>query len=347
LPRGSDQQHAHPRDYRSWLAALLAAALSSCAISPEGDASRIYANPVLERDFADPAVLRDADGWFYAYATQSHSADAVWNVQVARSRDLVRWEHLGEALPGRPHWAATKRAIWAPHVIRDAGRRRYVMYYSAEPDHAKGKCLAVATADAPAGPFADAGAPLLCGESIEHIDPMAFDDPQTGKRLLYWGSGRKPIRVQELAEDRLGFLPGSAPLEILFPGGDGYRSLIEGAWVTFRDGTYFLFYSGDRCCSREPRYAVMVARSTSALGPFEERPEPILEAGNGWLAPGHNSVATDDEGNDWMLYHAIREAPARLLLLDRIEYREGWPRIAGDRPSTSAAEPVIKGPGAP
>ena len=57
---------------------------------------------------------------------------------------------------------------------------------------------------------------------------------------------------------------GSAPLDVLFPGGDGYRSLIEGAWVIYRDGTYFLFYSGDRCCSREPRYAVMVARSKSA-----------------------------------------------------------------------------------
>jgi arabinan endo-1,5-alpha-L-arabinosidase len=337
LTRGSDQQHAHRRNYRRCLIALLAAALASCAVGPTADAPRTYVNPVVERDFPDPAVLRDPDGWFYAYATQSHSAGALWNVQVARSRDLVRWEHLGDALPEKPRWATVKREFWAPHVIRDAARRRYVMYYSAEPDSAKGKCLAVATAAAPAGPFADTGAPLLCGEGIEHIDPMAFDDPRTGRRLLYWGSGRKPIRVQELTDDRLAFLPGSTPLDVLSPGGEGYRSLIEGAWVIVRDGTYFLFYSGDRCCSREPRYAVMVARSASALGPFEERSEPILEAGNGWLAPGHNSIVTDDAGNDWMLYHAIREAPARLMLLDRIEYRDGWPRVAGDRPSDAPA----------
>jgi arabinan endo-1,5-alpha-L-arabinosidase len=41
------------------------------------------------------------------------------------------------------------------------------------------------------------------GPSFEHIDPMAFDDPQTGKKLLYWGSGFRPIKVRELAKDRL------------------------------------------------------------------------------------------------------------------------------------------------
>jgi arabinan endo-1,5-alpha-L-arabinosidase len=133
------------------LIAILALALASCAVSPPGEPSTTYANPVLDMDFPDPAVLRDPDGWFYAYATQSHSAGAVWNVQVARSRDLVRWEHLGDALPEKPRWAASKQEFWAPHVLYDPAARKYFMYYSAEPDGAR-KCLAVATADAPAAP---------------------------------------------------------------------------------------------------------------------------------------------------------------------------------------------------
>jgi arabinan endo-1,5-alpha-L-arabinosidase len=316
------------------LIALLSLSLASCAVSPPDVAPGTYANPVLERDFPDPAVLRDPDGWFYAYATQSESDGKVLNVQVARSRDLARWEHLGDALPAPPRWAVSKRHIWAPHVLHDAGLRKYFMYYSAEPDHARGKCLAVATADAPAGPFADAGAPLLCGEGIEHIDPMAFDDPRTGKRLLYWGSGGKPIKVQELAPDRMNFLPGSAPVDIVFPGDKPYRTLVEGVWVIYRDGTYFLFYSGDRCCSAEPRYAVMVARSRDALGPFEQKDEPILEASAAWRAPGHNSIASDEAGDDWILYHAFH-GNARVMLLDRIIYADGWPRIAGRQPSSA------------
>jgi len=341
------------------VAVFCLAVLSGCAVvggPGESAAGRPYQNPVLDRDFPDPAVLRAPDGWLYAYATQSPSADGMLNIQVARSRDLVDWELIGDALPAKPRWAAATQNFWAPHVIYDG--KKYIMYYSAEPDGAKGKCLAVAVSALPAGPFADSGAPLRCGEGFEHIDPMAFDDPRTGKRLLYWGSGAKPLKVQELALDRLGFLPGSEPREIAFP--DPYSanaSLIEGAWVTFRDGTYYLFYSGSRCCGPEPSYAVMVARSSSALGPFEPYREPgaadsrpILERNGHWNAPGHNSVITDDAGEDWLVYHAVDaarawfedrilgRASARVMLLDRIQYRDGWPRVAGSQPSLSRGD---------
>jgi arabinan endo-1,5-alpha-L-arabinosidase len=317
---------------------VLAAFLASCASAPPGTldaAGRTYLNPVLDRDFPDPAVLKAPDGWFYAYATQRISGGEPLNIQAARSRDLVQWDPLGDALPVKAGWAATKQHYWAPHVIYDGAQQRYFMYYSAEPDQARGKCLAVATSAAPAGPYVDSGEPLLCGDGIENIDPMAFDDPQTGKRLLYWGSGAKPIRVRELAPDRMGFLPGSAPVDLIAPDpGKEYQSLIEGAWLTLRDGSYYLFFSGDRCCSHEPRYAVMVARAASAFGPFEPLAGAILEANETWRAPGHNSIATDAAGDDWIVYHAIR-GNARVMMLERIDYADGWPRIAGGHPSTT------------
>ena len=36
-----------------------------------------------------------------------------------------------------------------------------------------------------------------------------------------------------------------------------------------RGDFYYLFYSGDNCCGPKAHYAVMVARSRSATGPFE------------------------------------------------------------------------------
>ena len=169
-----------------------------------------YLNPVIDSDFPDPAIIHADDGYFYVYATQT-LRDKKWiNIQVARSHDLVHWEDLGDALPNKPEWAQTTQDFWAPSIIFDG--TTYIMYYSATPDichhHERGHALAIATSRSPAGPFVDMGKPLLLGEGFEYIDPMAFDDPATGKRLLYWGSGFQPIKVQELGPDRHGIRAG-------------------------------------------------------------------------------------------------------------------------------------------
>jgi arabinan endo-1,5-alpha-L-arabinosidase len=225
------------------------------------------------------------------------------------------------------------------------------MYFSAEPNTKDGLCLAVATSKSPAGPFADSGKPMRCGKGFINIDPMAFDDPATGKRLLYWGSGFEPIRVQELAPDRLSFAAGSEPADLVRPKeGPGYERLIEGAWVVRRRGWYYLFYSGDNCCGEKAHYAVMVARSRSATGPFQtlaeatRRPEStVLARSARWNAPGHNSIITDAAGRDWIFYHAIDpakpkngEGDRRVMLMDRVTYKNGWPVITGGVPSAEA-----------
>ena len=341
------------------IAALLLS-LAGCALS-NAPAPRVaaYSNPVLDADFPDPAILRAGDGFYYVYGTQGGGEGAMRNIQVARSADLVRWEVIGDALPEKPGWASRTQDFWAPHVHHADGL--YYLYYSAKPDAAltdqsRGLCLAVATADRAEGPFRDSGRPLQCGPGFVNIDPMAFDDPATGKRLLYWGSGFEPIKVQELAPDRISFAPGSAPIDLVpaIKSDDPaeYQKLVEGAWVVGRNGFYYLFYSGDNCCGPNAHYAVMVARSRSATGPFETLAAAtgapssvILERRGRWVAPGHNAVVTDAEGADWLLYHAVdsrrpRAKPTdevntrRVMLLDRIVWQEGWPRVEGNGPST-------------
>ncbi|CAA9510214.1 MAG: GH43_3 / GH43 / GH43_30 / GH43_8 / GH43 _5 / GH43_31 / GH43_33 / GH43_6 / GH43_4 / GH43_9 / G H43_34 / GH43_32 / GH43_29 / GH43_10 / GH43_ 11 / GH43_13 [uncultured Sphingomonas sp.] len=332
----------------------LALFAASCASNPQPAllAPATYSNPVLDADFPDPAIMLAPDGYHYAYATQTDRAGTMVNIQVARSRDLMKWQYLGDALPAKPTWASKTQDFWAPHVHRD--RNRYLMYYSAKPDAAltdekKGLCLAVATGTSPAGPFTDIGQPLKCGDSFVEIDPFAYDDPDTGKRLLYWGSGFRPIKVQELAPDRTAFAPGSAPVDLVSPNPtkDAFPVLIEGAWVLRRGGYYYLFYSGDNCCGAKANYAVMVARSRSATGPFETleqatgAPHSIILARSGyWVAPGHNSIVTDARGGDWIVYHAVdarnpRGKPKddintrRIMLVDRIVWRDGWPTVDG------------------
>ncbi|HEY0114520.1 MAG TPA: glycoside hydrolase family 43 protein [Allosphingosinicella sp.] len=346
----------------SWLVRIASTLLllAGCATSVRRDAPAVtYANPVLDENFPDPAVLRAADGFYYVYATQGEHDGRSLNIQVARSRDLVSWQRVGDALPVKPQWASRTQDFWAPHVSEHGGL--YYLYYSAKPDAAltdasRGLCLAVATADRPEGPFTDIGRPLQCGESFVNIDPFAYDDPQTGRRLLYWGSGFGPIKVQELAPDRISFASGSRPVDLIHvvrtEDASEYQRLVEGAWITRQGGYYYLFYSGDNCCGPNAHYAVLVARSRSATGPFETLAAAtgapssvILERRGIWVAPGHNSVIEDARGDHWMLYHAVdarrpRSKPTddvntrRVMLIDRIVWRDGWPRVAGNGPST-------------
>jgi arabinan endo-1,5-alpha-L-arabinosidase len=110
----------------SWLA--LAGCVSSQDAPPQ---QATYANPVLDSDFPDPAVLKAGDGYYYAYATQGAAAGQMRNIQAARSKDLVRWEVLGDALPVKPSWASKTQDFWAPDVKFAGGR--YYLYYSAKP----------------------------------------------------------------------------------------------------------------------------------------------------------------------------------------------------------------------
>src|SRR4051812_37362843 len=91
--------------------------------------SRLYSNPVFDTDFPDPTVVRASDGYYYAYATQTVRDGRMINIQVARSHDLVQWEHLGDALPVKPAWANQTQKLWAPHVSQHGDT--FYMYYSA------------------------------------------------------------------------------------------------------------------------------------------------------------------------------------------------------------------------
>lgn len=347
--------------------------------SPRKPLASSYTNPVFDYDFPDPTVIRASDGWFYVYATQTILDGRMYNIQLARSLDLVNWTHMPDALPVKPVWAHKTQQFWAPDV-HERGRTFYMYFASAlnpeltekfkeEHNAASSRenvsCLGVATSVAPGGPFTDSGAPLQCALSFVNIDPMAFDDPKTGKKYLYWGSGFHPIRVQELADDRMSFKAGSQPIELIKPDKSiSYQNLVEGAWVVERDGYYYLFYSGENCCEGPPqqiKYAVMIARSRSATGPFEtlgaatgKSDSVILKGNNVWLAPGHNSVVTDAAGDDWIAYHAIdsrhpyqigevggERHVRRVMLIDRLVYRDGWPQIERGMPSVTR-QPKLK-----
>src|SRR5919112_401350 len=85
------------------LALLLAVVLLAVPSALPGMTQRAeYTNPVIRWDFADPHVIKASDGFYYAYSTEHLTYERLAYIQVARSRDLVDWELLPDAMPEKP-----------------------------------------------------------------------------------------------------------------------------------------------------------------------------------------------------------------------------------------------------
>lgn len=306
-------------------------------------------NPVINADFPDPTVILANDGKYYAYATNARK-DGKWiNIQVASSTDLFNWQYIGDALPQKPTWASTTQNYWAPHVLYDASLKQYVLFYCAKSDDTTyGMCIGVAFASNPVGPFVDKGTALMQGKEFKVLDPMAMIDPKTKKHVMYWGSDFAPISVSELTDDWKEIKPGTESIAVLPINNEKeYTKLVEGAWVDYHDGKYYLYYSGDNCCGDNANYAVMVARADNAFGPFTrlgarkaDSSSVILAKNNTWFAPGHNSIIHDKQGSTYIAYHAEFKSEAdsskalkqnkyvrRVMCIEPIVYKNGWPVV--------------------
>jgi arabinan endo-1,5-alpha-L-arabinosidase len=358
------------------LAALLALALGAVTanpLSPAAAADATYRNPVSSSfadTFADPAVIRAKDGWWYAYGTTDplREGEGVRHIiPTARSRDLVHWTYVGDAFTEAtlPAWAEPDAGLWAPDIRYLDGR--YVLYYVVTQTKVTGEpndnAIGVATSDSPTGPWRDSGGPLVGprrgnstnpGDFKWTFDPAQFTD-RDGTRYLYYGSYYGGIFVTELTADGLGVVGEPTMVAI--------DNRYEGAYVIRRGRWYYLLASEANCCAGPTTgYSVFAGRSTSPRGPFVDRDGISLLAsrvggtlvispnGNTWVGTGHNAVVTDLAGQDWLVYHAIdRRDPyldepfginQRPMLLDRLDWIDGWPTVRAGRWASEGPQPA-------
>ena len=291
----------------------------------------------IQSDFPDPTVIM-ANDKYYAFATNSGRNGQTLNVQVAVSDNLEDWKMLGDAMPQKPGWA--NRDFWAPHVIYNDLIQQYVLFFSAQTnDPDKGMGIGVAFSKEPEGPYTAQPTYLIADTGFTAIDAMVIKDPKTHKYFMTWGSGFQPIKIRALADSMTSFSKGSSDVEIMPVGEEEkYSRLVEGPWIDYDNGFYYLYYSGDNCCEENANYAVLIARSKHIQGPYTRMGHwnktgnsIILEQNELIKAPGHNSIIKDRNGNKWMAYHAIpaegfkKRQYGRWFYLDRVTYKNGWP----------------------
>ena len=385
---------AMSRRHRLLLPLFLALAfVPVSALSSAGSGADYYRNPLKPQvrgdgsvdSCADPTVLRGqqrGDRYWYMYCTTdplndadtAGAGDVVFHpIPTMRSRDLVNWTYVGDALPDPPSWAADGAGLWAPDVVYSKTRDRYYLTFvvtdvddsvSGEPGCGGDSAIGVATSKKPTGPWRMSQTPVVAprraGPGCNFywtFDPDVLGDSIRNDGVLYFGSYFGGVFGQRVELSPRGMTTTGAPKQVTV--GNRY----EGANVVRRGGWYYLFASATNCCNGPlTGYSVFAGRSRTPLGPYVDREGNSLLAGrvggtpvvsmngNRWVGTGHNSVFRDRDGQWWTVYHAVdrldpyfESEPGftkRPALLDPLDWPGGWPTVRANRWASTKRMPA-------
>ena len=318
------------------------------------------------------------DNQWYLYCTSDplndEDVDANGNfvfhrIPMFTSTDLINWTYQTDAFStsNYPAWAAPTAGLWAPEI--HFANNQYYLYYvvtdvsdatSGVANCGSDGAIGVATGPTPLGPWTDHGSPVIAPRQngggcnfFWTFDPDVITDAD-GQKYIYYGSYYGGIFVQQLAND--GFT-ASNPVQVTI------ANRYEGAEVIRYNSYYYMFASAANCCNGPlTGYSVFVGRSVSPTGPFVDRDGVSLLAGqvggtpflnlngNRWVGVGHNSMFTDLSGQWWTVYHAIDQNDPyfanatgftkRPLLLDPVDWIDGWPTVRGGRWASDEPQPA-------
>lgn len=264
-------------------------------------------NPIFSGHFADPSIVQ-MDGKFLIYATtvSDYFEPVVWV-----SEDMQNWQVEPLNIFG-------EHRFWAPSVIKGKNGKVY-LYYSSGFDF---KCH-LYIGESYKGPW------QKFGLVEKGFDLQIFEDPVTGK---VYGSSSDPQSRPRLVEfendpEKEGYLTRvikEASLE------GPFFDYTEGSFILYKDGYYYLMYSGGKCGSET--YKINYARSNNIWGPYEDAPNnPILQSApeKKIFGPGHHSVITIEDDyfiayhrQDYYFYPTCSE---RQICIDRMEFDgKGW-----------------------
>jgi xylan 1,4-beta-xylosidase len=283
-----------------------------------------FVNPVLGGDRPDPAVIKVGDEYWMTYS----SFESAPGLLLYRSRDLVTWTSAGSAL------AEPLGSTFAVDIAEVDGRFFiYIPFIPAPWSALEAPAIFVIHADSMEGPWSE---PIDLGIRWA-IDPghVVGED---GKRYLFVNG----IRRIRLADDGLSTV---GELEHVY---DGWRYpdewvteayALEGPKLFRRDGWFYLVSAVGGTGGPPTGHMVIVARSRSVHGPWENSPHnPIArtrDAAEKWWSRGHATIVPGPAGEGWwMVSHGYENGYrtlGRQILLEPIEWTDdGWPVAALD-----------------
>jgi beta-xylosidase len=238
--------------------------------------------------------------------------------------------------------------FWAPEVAFANGR--FHLYYSAGWGD-KSHQLRVAVSELPLGPFEDVGVGLTDLQRTPFaIDPHPFCD-NDGRWYLFYardfldhdsakraGTALAMARLEmmtKLSADESVVLRARHNWQRFMKDRPMYGSIydwhtLEGPCLRKRAGRYYCFYSGGRW--ENETYGVDFAVSENVLGPYsdsgaENGPRVLRTIPGALHGPGHNSIITGPDGQEYIVHHAWDPGmTGRRMFISRLIWTDAGPR---------------------
>lgn len=276
-----------------------------------------FANPVLNADYSDPDVIRVGNK-YYMTCSEFH----YMGMLILESDDMVNWHIISRVydsidLPGYSDMTKYASGTWAPALRYHDGK---FWIFVCTPDEG----LFMTTASNPTGPWE----PLHLVKGIEKWeDPCPFWDDDGTAYLGRSRHGAGPIILHRMSPDGR---------ELLDDGVEVYRGPVaEGTKIFKRDGYYYMSI---------PEGGVSkgwqtVLRSKNIYGPYESR--RVLERGSTEINGPHQGALVDTPDGEWWFYHFQSAGPrGRVLHLQPVVWRDGFPEIGTDYDGNGVGEPM-------
>ncbi|MFB3854843.1 MAG: family 43 glycosylhydrolase [Vicinamibacterales bacterium] len=296
-------------------------ASATWARGPEGQrkadlGNGFYLNPIMAGDHPDPTVLKDGEDYYMTFS----SFDAYPGLVIWHSRDLVNWEPVGPSL------FTNVGSVWAPDLVKH--ERRYFIYFPGISSSYRSNY--VIWADDIRGPWSE---PIDL--KIGRIDPGHAVGPD-GRRYLFLSGGY----MVPLAPD--GLSVAGEPIKVY----DGWKYpedwvvetfAQEGPKILKRGDYYYMVLAEGGTAGPPTGHMVVVARSRSIEGPWENSPyNPLIRtksASERWWSKGHATFVEGPGGQWYAVYHAYENGfynLGRQTLLEPITWTDdGWVRTEG------------------
>ena len=287
-----------------------------------------YTNPVLYADYSDPDVVAVGDDF---YLTAS-SFNCIPGLPILHSNDLVNWQIIGYALQEQEPKALFDlpqhgKGVWAP-AIRHHNGELYI--YWGDPDHG---IFMVKTKD-PRGKW-DRPVCVLAGKGM--IDPCPLWD-EDGKCYLVngWAGSRSGfnsvLTIRQLSAD--GTKAIGKP-RIVFDGGQ-LNHTTEGPKLYKRDGYYWIM-----CPAGGVQQGWQLAmRSKNIYGPYEAR-KVMAQGKTNINGPHQGAWVHTAQGEDWFLHFNDKGAYGRVIFLQPVDWKTGWPVMGNNKDGDGCGEPYL------